>query len=621
MINTTTKLKPPFKLAIFLGLLIVSSFFVDQVSSSTDYCTLLKDSLLFFKANRAGRLKDNDVPWRGNSALNDASPGSSPNADGDGNLSGGYYDAGDGVKFGLPACYTMTMLSWAYVEFESGISACGLKQMFLDTIKHGTDFILACHLSENEFVAQVGSGHLDHAFWGPPENMTMERPVFILSPSAPGTEVAMECSAALSAASIAFSSADPSYSSQCVTHAKQLYNFGKDYPATYTDSVPDAKAFYNSFNGYQDEIVWGSLWLYRATNEASLLEKAKVDYNAYGINYKAIGNTISWDLKAPGCTLLLYQITKDKKYQEDTESSLNFWLPGGGITYTPGGLAFKDEWGPCRYAMSATFLASVYRGSEKYTDFAKKQLDYVIGNNPNKQSFVVGYGPNAPLNPHHRAAHGSTVFKIEDPPNNRHILLGALVGGPGPDDSYEDLRSDYKKNEVALDYQAGFVGTIAAHANASTTKPPSSEYSTSSSATPGTTAFTGGEQTSTGSSSSSTTSSSPTSSTTSSTSSSSPTSSTTSSSSSSSTSSQQTTTSTTEGTGSTTSTDSGSTTGNNIPSTTANNNNTDNSVSPTEDTTTSSTPTSPSPQPGVINPTGSATGESTTGTNFAISSI
>lgn len=34
----------------------------------------------------------------------------------------------------------------------------------------------------------------------------------------------------------------------------------------------------------------------------------------------------------------------------------------------------------------------------------------------------------------------------------------AVAAGPGQDDSYADLRSDYQKNEVALDYNAGFQG-------------------------------------------------------------------------------------------------------------------------------------------------------------------
>ena len=34
--------------------------------------------------------------------------------------------------------------------------------------------------------------------------------------------------------------------------------------------------------------------------------------------------------------------------------------------------------------------------------------------------------------------------------------------GPGDDDSYVDVRTDYIKNEVAVDYNAGFTGALAA---------------------------------------------------------------------------------------------------------------------------------------------------------------
>ena len=36
-----------------------------------------------------------------------------------------------------------------------------------------------------------------------------------------------------------------------------------------------------------------------------------------------------------------------------------------------------------------------------------------------------------------------------------------MVGGPGGDDSYQDITSDYNKNEVALDYNASCVGALA----------------------------------------------------------------------------------------------------------------------------------------------------------------
>jgi hypothetical protein len=47
--------------------------------------------------------------------------------------------------------------------------------------------------------------------------------------------------------------------------------------------------------------------------------------------------------------------------------------------------------------------------------------------------------------------------------NNRHVLFGALVGGPSsPDDNaYTDDRTNYVTNEVALDYNAAFTGALA----------------------------------------------------------------------------------------------------------------------------------------------------------------
>ena len=41
------------------------------------------------------------------------------------------------------------------------------------------------------------------------------------------------------------------------------------------------------------------------------------------------------------------------------------------------------------------------------------------------------------------------------------VLEGALVGGPGQWDDYDDRRDDYVKNEVANDYNAGFQGALA----------------------------------------------------------------------------------------------------------------------------------------------------------------
>jgi endoglucanase len=105
----------------------------------------------------------------------------------------------------------------------------------------------------------------------------------------------------------------------------------------------------------------------------------------------------------------------------------------------------------------------VATGTKKktYHDFAVKQANYTLGDNPNQRSYMVGFGQNPPLNPHHRSAHASWADKITTPEDSRHILYGALVGGPGRDDAYEDNRDDFVMNEVANDYNAAYTGVLA----------------------------------------------------------------------------------------------------------------------------------------------------------------
>lgn len=42
------------------------------------------------------------------------------------------------------------------------------------------------------------------------------------------------------------------------------------------------------------------------------------------------------------------------------------------------------------------------------------------------------------------------------------IIKGGLVGGPDQADVYPDIRNDYQRSEVAIDYNAGLTGASAA---------------------------------------------------------------------------------------------------------------------------------------------------------------
>ena len=207
--------------------------------------------------------------------------------------------------------------------------------------------------------------------------------------------------------------------------------------------------------------------VYIKTNDDFYLDKA---ISVLPVTSLGGGHTHCWDDVSYGAALKIAQVTKDEDYAAMVERNLDFWLPGGGITYTPGGLAWLSQWGSLRYASTAAFLAFVWSDDDTvgtiskkddYRNFAERQINYALGDNPRNGSYVVGYGENAPKHPHHRTAHGSWTSQLSSPTYHRNILYGALVGGPTSNDSWEDDITDYMLNEVATDYNAGFVGALA----------------------------------------------------------------------------------------------------------------------------------------------------------------
>ena len=135
---------------------------------------------------------------------------------------GGYYDAGDNVKFGFPQAFTVTMLSWSVIDFGSKLSAKNELGNALAAIKWGTDYFIKAHPQANVLYGQVGDGDADHACWQRPEDMNTPRTSYKIDEKKPGSDLAGETAAAFAAASMAFRKSDPDYSSKILDHAKQV---------------------------------------------------------------------------------------------------------------------------------------------------------------------------------------------------------------------------------------------------------------------------------------------------------------------------------------------------------------------------------------------------------------
>jgi hypothetical protein len=379
------------------GLSIVTIREKNSGSARFNYGEALQKSLYFYDAQRSGKLPANfRVSWRGDSALSD---GSDVGLD----LSGGYYDAGDHVKFVLPMTSALTLLAWGGIEYDSAYQSAKQKPFLLDAVRWGTDWIMKAHPTDNVFYGRVGNGGADHSYWGPPETMTMARPAYRTDNTRPGTETAAEAAAALAASSILFRTSDAAYSQRLLSHARSLFAFADQFRGNYTQAIPDAAGYYNSYSGYNDELVWAAAWLHRATGEPSYLLKAESVYNANFVN-DSLRWTHSWDGKLNGAVVLLAQLTNKDVYKNAARRWLDFWtvgVNGSRVKYTAGGLAWLDQWGSLRYAANTAFLAFVFADKvgdtgTRYRDFARAQINYILGANPNNRSYVVGFGNNPP---------------------------------------------------------------------------------------------------------------------------------------------------------------------------------------------------------------------------------
>ncbi|MEL6494071.1 MAG: glycoside hydrolase family 9 protein [Cyanobacteria bacterium J06623_7] len=442
-----------------------------------NYGEALQKSVLFYEAQQAGKLPDwNRFPWRGDSTMGDG-------ADVGLDLSGGWVDAGDNVKFNFPLAFSVVNLAWGGIEYYDAYQAAGQLEHLSQNIRWATDYLLNSFANDNpgeyELYGQVGNGKLDHDWWGSLEvvHYEMERPAYKIDTSCPGSDLAGETAAALASSSILFrQNGDAEYADLLVQKAERLYDFARNYRGKYSDCLTEANPFYTSVNGYQDELVWGAIWLHKAKQaqgdkSGAYLAMAEAEYQQMG---KPYDYTYQFDDKSYGAYVLLAQVTGKPEYKKRAEAWLDYWTigyQGRRITYTPGGLAFLVKWASLPLSANTSFVAFVYSDwlksqgdvnkAQRYFDFAVRQINYALGDNPARRSYQIGYGQNSPQNPHHRTAHGTWLNKMSEPKTTNNLLMGALVGGPDRQDNWSDDRTDWVKNEVGVGYNAAFTGALA----------------------------------------------------------------------------------------------------------------------------------------------------------------
>ena len=426
-----------------------------SAASYDNYAKLLQYSMYFYDGNMCGSDvgSASQFDWR-------------DNCHGSDEVDGGFHDAGDHVKFGLPAGYTASTLGWGYYEFKDSYDALGqtahlqaLTDRFCDFFKASTKL---SGDTVTSFCYQVGVGQADHDVWCSPESQNDQSLRTAYWTSDDASDIAAEYAAALAVNYINFGNAED------LKYAKALYNYSIK---TNKANCPEAENFYRSYDYYDDQ-AWAAGWLYLATKDStysSFLDKFMNDSNAgksgqSGCKWGVYSN-MCWNNVSLGAAILQSEITGDAMDWAKVTTYLNGKCTSESTYYC------ESDWGSARYntalqmAALATTKYSAKSGMD-YSSWCKAQMGMILGNNPKNVNFVVGMDSNSAKYPHHRAASGYQSFDEmkgrTDYSSNGHTLVGALVGGPADSNfTYTDSVNDYQANEVALDYNAGLVGAAA----------------------------------------------------------------------------------------------------------------------------------------------------------------
>lgn len=359
--------------------------------------------------------------------------------------SGGWFDAGDYLKFVETASFTDASLLFALRTYPAGIADTGA---LAAEARFGADWLLKMwDQSSRVLYYQVGIGEGngssvlgDHDLWrlpqadearaappGSPAYFESYRPVFAANaPNAPiSPNLAGRLAAAFALCAQVFRASDPAYAQRCLLAGQTVYDQADTSPRGALLSTSPG-SFYNETE-WRDDMEFGATELYLATQQALeagattglvhsdlayYLQQAGAWANAYieargsgedSLNLYDVSTLADYDLIAILRTPLAAQLEARPGVEVPTDPasllrdrSDQLRLARRLARREPFGLANPStNLDTVAHALGYAVQARMYdrlSGTGAYATFAQRQLDWVLGANAWGSSFVVGYG-------------------------------------------------------------------------------------------------------------------------------------------------------------------------------------------------------------------------------------
>lgn len=264
---------------------------------------------------------------------------------------------------------------------------------------------------------------------------------------------------------------DADYSARCLVAAKKAWAWSVANPDSLYAQPSDVKTGQYGDKQVSDERFAAAAELALATGDSSL-------FRPFREQIQRRGTVSSWqDVGALGIYTILEhpesfaaEQAAAKSVLVDSAGRLRDRVRNTGYASPMDSLDFV--WGSnCVQAMQGIHMVHAFlaTGDSSFLRGAESALDYLLGRNPIDSSFVTGVGIRPPRHPHHRPSGSDSV----DMPVPGFLVGGAHQGGqdigpnpwqladyrtPGkPATSWIDVQKSYATNEVAINWNAGFV--------------------------------------------------------------------------------------------------------------------------------------------------------------------
>jgi predicted hotdog family 3-hydroxylacyl-ACP dehydratase len=461
-----------------------------------NYAEALQKSLFFFEAQQSGHLSPgNRVEWRGPAHVED---GKDVGRDLTGGWydAGDHWKSNHTMAFAatnlawsvvqFPEAYRKTGQMDEVLDNIKHVTDYFLRCTVDPNLTNLSDF------SRFELYMDIGNRigpqPAVHSVWSAPEATGgfPLRESLKVNKDVPGADSAACMAATLGAAAIAFhengNAAQKTYAQQLLRTARKLFAFAEAFPTVKKNDknevvaiAPDGALRHVEYRSDQvrDELYFAAGWLQRAESRL-----ATPGYDNRYLNFardltrKVIAKKDEGGLEVPvweefgwwkdyfpgnyqhGAQMVLLQAIGEQKVPTPWNDVAQIWDSNlwahvkawAELEATPFGLRVRDVYRGLniKWTMNETFIAALYSAHtaeaqrrEKAFDFAKSQMNYVLGDNFYNKSFMVGFGKDWFKTLHSRIAHGAWAgfahINSNSPlymPEMRHTQYGALLAGP-----------------------------------------------------------------------------------------------------------------------------------------------------------------------------------------------